>query len=112
MNCDDEPGEFDGVWGEGIGVVRGLILSTLAVVVALSFNNFVDAFLQNIIPYQEKELKSIGQITLYRLLITMFLLMVLIATSILLSTHFSHYKQKASKTGAKKKKSQTQGQND
>lgn len=87
--------EFQGVWGETTGVARGLWLSTLAVVVALSFNNFFDSLLQNIVPYQEKSLHTIGQVTMYRLLITLFLLCVLIASSIILSTSFSEYRRKS-----------------
>jgi hypothetical protein len=96
--------EFAGVWGEGVGVLRGLWLSTLAVVVALAFNSFFDALLQNIMPYEEKQLKTLGQITMYRLLITIFLLMILIASSIILSTSFSDYKRSKKKKTNKKKK--------
>lgn len=97
-------GEFDGAWSEFVTVGRGLWLSTLAVVVTLSFNNFLDALLQNIVPYQEKSLKTLGQVTMYRLLIFVFLLMILVSTSILLSTSFKPYRRERKKDTSKKRK--------
>src|ERR1051326_2366235 len=77
--------ELSGTWNESAGVLRGLWLSTLAVVVALAFNNFFDSLLQIIVPFQEKTLQTVGQVTMYRLLVTIFLLMILFASSIILS---------------------------
>jgi hypothetical protein len=83
--------EFSGVGKETANVWRGVCLSTLAVMVAVAFNNLFDSLLQAVVPFGERNLKSNGQVRTFRLLIAIFLLAILTACSILCSISFRSY---------------------
>jgi hypothetical protein len=76
---------FRGVIGESWDIFKGMGISTIGIMCGLSFNNFLDGVIQLVIPVQEKDLSTASEITTYRFLLTLFLLCLLIAFTIILA---------------------------